>query len=205
MVTPIELAVLRLRRALSAADLCAPAPAVEQDAVVELEREISPWALPDDLKAFWSSFDPFSLPLHGPLEYTTPRGAREVWDILDDFGYPRNVAYVAFEQQEAIAIEVSESTAGGPLWMWYTVQGDFRFVAPDLPTWIDLQAEMLEEGDFQRTSTAKEQGVIEVARIDFERYRQRLAHRLGLTSVDQLPEVPEDPGGWPAHWVPGGT
>ena len=73
--------------------------------------------------------------------------------------------------------------------------------ARSLGEWIDLQSELLELGQWIKRPGGWRDDLLDVAEIDLDAYREALARRLEVTA-DELPIVPRQSGGWPAHWTP---
>jgi hypothetical protein len=193
----------RLQEALKKAGLRDPAPASNEAAIAAFNTALSPWRLPSGLVAYWSAVDGPTLPVR--IEFLEPQGpsaAIEFWEDMTELHQPMNVALLAYENQWCAAVQLdTDQAVGGTIWSWYLVDGGFDLLARSVGEWLDIQAELVEQGAFSIRGSGWREDLYDAAYIERDAYRARLARRLGLASADDIPTIGRDPAVWPAHWA----
>jgi hypothetical protein len=191
----------RLERDCVAAGLRVPARARSQrHSLSEVAARVLPWPLPEELATLWSRVDPQTIPVRVFIEPLDPFVALELAEVPGGDVEPANLLCVAYEAHDCLAVDIHPES-GGALWLWNLVDGDFDLFARSLGEWIDLQSELLELGHWIKRASGYRNELFDVAEIDLDAYREALARRLEVTT-DELPAVPRESDGWPAHWTP---
>jgi hypothetical protein len=203
VVPPVSDALPRLRGALADIGLRAPAPPDSKSAIAELAAAVSPWRLPPELVAFWSVVDGPTLPVRAYfLEPHGPKMALEFWREIDIYQQPMNLALLAYSSQWCAAVELdTEHAAGGTVWMWYMVDGDFHLWARSVGEWLDIQAEAVEQGAYTIKLDGWREDLYDAASISLDAYRELFAQRLGLSDAEQILTTGREPEDWPSHWA----
>jgi len=198
----IDRALDRLDDALRAAGLEPLAPALDPGSVDAVDRELAPYALPPELKRCWERVDLWKLKAHGSCLGPSPADARSALEIyrmnLEPgvrllYGPPLLFPIAADHVYQASIELVSEWGPGGSVFS----QGDeLRFEYASLTDVLDVYAELVEEGLFERSG--------DFASLSYEaeiaRRERRLRTSLRGDGYDPR-AVREDPVTWPAHWL----
>jgi len=198
----IDTAVGRLDAALRGVGL----PGLERPSGVTtieaIADEVSPYVLPAELRRFWEQVDPEPLPVVTFPMLRGPAHSLELLGGLRDLGQqpplapPPIVLPLDYSSHCYGAIELgSEWGDGGTIF-------EFEFdalpvVAYSLADRVDLVAELLAEGHFERVDV--------YVSIDHRVEQRRRSARLDAAGphplYGELHSIPPELESWPAHWL----
>jgi hypothetical protein len=195
----------RLDAALRGAGLEGLAPAQAAAGLEEIEREISPYVLPVDLRRFWerisfSSLRAYALSMPKPLDPGAALATHRsnlAPDLFLSYGPPL-LFPIASGEGARWSIELSSSAGdGGTV---FSHGGDlFRAEYPSFTDLLEVCAELLEEGRFM--PVPGEDGAAWLVPKDaHERQDARFDAVAGHPHRDAR-DVGRDPWGWPEHWL----
>jgi hypothetical protein len=198
----LDSALDRLDEALRLAGLEGLEPPGDVTALADLASAVYPYALPSQLRRFWERVDAeritvFAFPIVG-----SPAAAREHMRLLQDLGEPVPIVPppiflpVDYASHCYGVIELESAWAeGGMLFEWDF--DDVRVVARSLADRIDLLAELLSEGHFERG-----EGFVSLDhRAEQEKRLERLVASELHPLYGDLREIPTALESWPAHWL----
>src|SRR5262245_56807995 len=179
----IDAAIGRLDAALLDAGLPGLGPASDVSAIAAIRDEIAPYVLPDELRRFWVQVDPepvadYTFPmLRGPAHSRELlRGHREL-EAQTPIGMPPLLLPIDYASHCYGVIELgSEWSDGGTILEWEF--DAVPIVAHHLADRIDLLAELLAEGHFERGD--------DFVSLDHPSERERRAARLDAAAPHPL-------------------
>jgi hypothetical protein len=184
----------------------APAPVVPTDlsALSDLERTIAPLRVPGAVRRFWQRVAPETLGIDTYPRLHGPEFALESWLMSREFGDadPPALLQIAYESHDCMSAELDQpDVAGGALFEWNLVDGDFERRFNGLEDWLTYLTELLAAGRFSVDETLPRGRVVIVpSPEDWEvepRWRRPLpSHPLH----GQATHVGRDILQWPEHW-----
>lgn len=204
-IPDIDGAIDRLDAALRKAGLAPLEPATDAAVVDEIAEAIIPYGFPDDVARFWQrvAVDDEGFPIAGWRMgwLTAPASALETYRLNLDpqfamvFGPPL-LFPIARHSETQWSVELrSEWTPGGAV---FSHDDDMRVEYGSFAEMIDVYAELVEEGEFER-------GYEDRGRLSLDGERRKQQERSGATALRALYgdalRVSVDPVGWPAHWL----
>jgi hypothetical protein len=192
----VDRVIERLNDALSAAGFEPLSPAAGRDAVAEIQRAVAPFALPADLAHVWERCDFSSLTVSG---WTLPQPCSAAIALLTHrqnlsevpllFGPPL-LFPIARSSGDQWSIELaSRWSAGGAVVSQPTGMDAWRIEYATFTELLEVYAELLEEGRFERWDNGRGSFSLEDERAKQE---QRLE---GAREIGAAHEQ------WPAHWL----
>lgn len=205
---PLDDAVGRLAAAYRSAGL---PPIRRADAGIdrtlgEIQREIAPLRLPDELRQFWQLVDPLTITVAPYPHPTDARFALDSWKShRDEFPgmTPRLLFPVAYESHGFLFVELEDGRGhAGAILEWGYAGSPFYVRFGALRDYVDLLATMIELGEL----THHERETHSWVEFDPER-RWADAQTVRLANVQPLPrlgsvrEIDEDVRQWPEHWL----
>lgn len=204
---PLDEAVDRLVAAYRGAGLPRIRPARRgiDRVLADIQREIAPLRLPEELVRFWQLVDPATITVAPYPHPTTADFALHCWKSHRDElpgATPRLLFPVAYESHGFLLVELDDGRGGGAVLEWAYCGSPFRVRFAALSGYVNLLATMIELGEFARHRTETHAWV----EFDPER-RWEDAQAVRLTSVQPLPqlgltrEIDEDVRQWPEHWL----
>jgi hypothetical protein len=203
-ISLVDRTIDRLDHALRTAGFDGLAPATEATFLDELEKEIAPYSLPQDLRRFWERIEPSGLRVRGYSlpEPCGPRGALDTYRLNRDpaflpfYGPPLLLPIARISGDQWSVELVSAWGTGGTL---FSHDGEtMRIEYPSFTDLIDVYAELIEEDRFVRWDN----GYGSVSREDEQERRQaRLTASVAHPQYGETREFGGDPAGWPAHWL----
>jgi hypothetical protein len=197
----IDSAIDRLDEALRTVGLAGLEPPSVAP-VAEIADVVAPYALPPELRRFWEQVDAeriavFTFPmLRGAADaLELLRGLRELEDTAPSVPPPMLLP-VDYASHCYGMIELgSEWSEGGTMLEWGF--DEFPLVARSLADRIDVIAELLAEGRFERGD-----GFVS---LDHRAEQEKRLERLAASGPDpvygDLPTIPVELESWPAHWL----
>jgi hypothetical protein len=172
----------------------------------EIQREIAPLRLPDELLRFWRLVDPSSVTVAPYPHPTTADFALNSWQAhRDEFPgmTPRLLFPIAYESHGFLFVELEDGRGeAGTVLEWAYAGSPFyvRFAA--LRHYVDLLATMIEVGEFARHEHETHSW------IEFDPERRwpdaqtvRLTAAQPLSRLGSTREIDEDVRHWPEHWL----
>ena len=201
-VPDIDAAIGRLDAALRGAGLRGLKAPGDVTTIEAIADEVSPYVLPAELRRFWEQVDPepvavYTFPmLRGPTySLELLNGLREL-DADLPIGTPPLLLPIDYASHCHAVIELgSEWGDGGTIFEWEF--DAVAVVAHGLADRIDLLAELLAEGRFERGE--------DFVTLDHPVERDRRAARLDAAAPHPLygvlHAVPPELESWPAHWL----
>jgi len=205
---PVDDAVRRLADTYRDAGL-APIPPAPRDidrVLAEIQHEIAPLRLPDEVERFWRLVEPSAIQ---PAPFPQPCSAESTlgfWKQGRDEGWspwPKLLFPVGIDGWAHLVVELDDgSGASGALieGAFANFKYDVRF--PDLLSYLDLWSTMIELEEFRRQEIDGRTVVL----FDPD-HRWEGAQAVRLSAAQPLPrlgnirEIPDDdPRDWPLHW-----
>jgi hypothetical protein len=205
---PIDDAVRRLVGAYREAGLAEIGPAATgiEQVLAEIQREIAPLRLPDELVRFWQLVDPATISIAPYPHPTTAEFALDSWKShRDEFPgmTPRLLFPIAYESHGFLFVELDDGQGHpGAVLQWGYAGSPFYVRFATLSGYVDLLATMIELGEFKRHKTDTHFWV----EFDPEG-RWEDAQAVRLTAAQPLQrlgasrELDEDVRRWPEHWL----
>jgi hypothetical protein len=198
----IDAAIDSLDDALSSAGLPGLEPSTAASAVDQVAAAVAPHELPAELRRFWQRVDGeriavYTFPnLRGPttaLELL--RDLREL-EVMVPIAPPPILLPVDYASQCFGVIELGTVwSEGGTILEWG--MDDYPLVSRSVADWIEVLAELVSEGRFQRSG-----GYVS---LDYRAERERRLERLAASDPDpvygDLRVIPMELESWPAHWL----
>ena len=198
----VDSAIDRLDEALRAAGLTAVEPPSDVARIAELDEAVAPYAIPGELRRFWERVDAERVPvftfpmIRGPgaaLELL--RGLRELGQTVPLVPPPLLLPLDYASHCHGVIELASEWSEGGTILEWG--YDDFPLVARSVGDRIDVLAELLFEGRFERGD-----GFIS---LDHQAEQEKRRARLAASGPDRiygdLRAIPIALESWPAHWL----
>lgn len=205
---PVDDAVGRLFAAYRDAGLPPIRPAAgDVDRILtDIDREIAPLRMPDELVRFWQLVDPATISAAPYPHPTTAAFALDSWKShRDEFPgmTPRLLFPVAYESHGFLLVELEDGRAdAGAVLQWGYAGSPFYVRFPALSAYVDLLATMIELGEFTRHERDPHPW------IEFDPERRwedaqavRLAAAQPLPRLGRAREIDEDVRQWPEHWL----
>lgn len=206
-VTELDAALNRLSQSLHCAGLSdfrrPAATGFLEDAIVR----VAPLRLPRELRDFWASVDPLSLPLESVTTPLDQASALTLWqEARGGAAQPLTLLPLGYSQQMYLGIELeTASRASDGLYSWDAVDGGFELRYRTMADWIATICDLLDDGAFAVDRITTSEGQQNVAVLDWERERALADLRLRASVPEEAkPFVPRDPASWPEHWRAGG-
>ncbi|HLE99202.1 MAG TPA: hypothetical protein VI540_04840 [Gaiellaceae bacterium] len=203
--TDIDTAIDRLDEALRRAGLQPLAPARDTSALDEIAEAIAPWELPGDLRRFWGrvAVEPDAFPVSGwcmgsldpPERALSTHRLNFDPDVYMPFGPPFLFPIARHAETQWSAELASEWCEGGTV---FSCPVDIEIEYPSFADLIDVYAELLEEGEFERGYGGRATLSLEgERRKQEERFRAAWPHPLYC----DMRTIAKDSAEWPAHWL----
>jgi hypothetical protein len=174
--------------------------------LADIEREIAPLHLPEELVRFWQLVDPTTISVAPYPHPTTADFALDSWKMHRDESpgmTPRLLFPVAYESHGFLFVELDDGRGdAGAVLQWEYAGSPFSVLFPTLSGYLDLLATMIELGEFTRRERDEHSWV----EFDPER-RWPDAQAVRLRAAQPLPrlgdasEIDEDVRVWPEHWL----
>jgi len=178
-------------------------PSKAQKELRAIVEAVHPLRLPDDLLAFWSQVDVFSL---DPAPWPAPQSldfVLETWREHQDgtFAHPRLMLPFCYSSHAFTMVELhAAGDRGGTLFNWAYGGGEFDVSFPSVTAWVDLLATMIETGDFEGGSNwSGEWSGLDLGLWD-ELRNLRLALALPLPTYGATTNFSDVLHAWPEHW-----
>lgn len=190
--------------ALSRAGAPAPVAPTDRSVLSELEGAIAPLRVPGAVRRFWQRVAPETLGIDTYPGLHGPKFALESWLMSREFGDadPPALLQLAYESHQCMSVELDQpGVAGGALFEWNLVDGDFERRFNGLEEWLTYLTELLAAGRFSvQDALPRGRVVVLPSPEDWEvepRWRPPLpSHPLhGLAT-----HVGRDILEWPEHW-----
>jgi len=197
----VDSAIDRLDEALSTAGLAGLEPPSDVAPVVEIADAVAPYSVPPELRRFWERVDAdrvalFTFPMLGSptaaLELL--RGLRELGETVPSV--PPVLLPVDYASHCYGMVELgSEWSEGGTILEWGF--DDFPIVSHSLADRIDVLAELLVDGRFDRGD-----GFVSLDhRAEQEKRHERLDASGPHPVYGDLRTIPTQLESWPIHWL----
>ncbi|MEP6761014.1 MAG: hypothetical protein ABJA93_06580 [Sporichthyaceae bacterium] len=172
----------------------------------DIEREIAPLRLPEELVRFWQIVDPTTITVAPYPHLTTADFALHSWKSHRDEipgMTPRLLFPVAYESHEFLFVELEDGRGdAGAVLEWGYAGSSFYVRFPTLSGYLDLLATMIELGEFTRHERDED------AWVDFDPERRwpdaqgvRLRAAQPLSRLGDAREIDQDVRVWPEHWL----
>lgn len=204
----IDEAIDRLITAYESARLPPIRPADHRAAelLARIREEICPLQLPEQLETLWSRIDPASIsvaPYPAPMPIDI---ALHAWVThRNDFPglTPRLLFPFGYESRSYLLVELdAPNRPGGACLSWSYGGEPFRVRFPDLASYIDLLAAMIDQREFVRHyQDGSEWHQFDPDRLWDTYQAARLATMLPLPGFGHTIELDEDVARWPDHWL----
>ena len=206
--TRIDAAIDRLIAAYESAGL-PPIRAAEDDAgekLARIEAEIRPLRLPRQLDTFWRRVDPTSITVAPNPEPMSLDFALHSWISHRDDApgmTPALLFPVCYNSHCFMFVELDGLLAsGGACIVWGYGGCPFRVTFPDLSTYLDLVAEMIEQGELsQQQIEGRTYHHFDPDRRWDDRQAARLVAALPLSGFGDRIELEENVREWPERWL----
>ena len=197
----IDSAIDRLDEALRTAGLAGVDPANDVAAVAELADAVAPYVLPAELRRFWERIDAERVPVYTFPMVRGPATALDLLSGLRELGAvpsvpPPLLLPIDYASHCYGTIELgSKWNEGGTMLEWGF--DDLPLVSSSLADRIDVLAELLVEGSFERGD-----GFLPLDhRAEQEKRRERLTSSGPDPVYGEEHAIPSELESWPAHWL----
>lgn len=187
--------------ALSAVGAQRPSPPSALSQLEELEAAIAPMRLPSDVRRFWQRVDPATLRADTYPRLHGPDFALHCWRTGLAAYQPAALVQVAYSSHQCMSVELDiGEIAGGALFEWNLVDGDFHRRFNRLGEWLVCIAALIESGSFRRFDSSSGPWLLvsppELESAELDRPPAPEPHPVYGTAVS----VGRDILDWPAHW-----
>jgi hypothetical protein len=198
----VDSAVERLDEALRAAGTTGLEAPSDIASIADVVEEVTPYVLPPELRQFWERVDPESVHVRtfpmigGPATALAElRMARELATPVP-IGLPPILLPVDYASHCYGVVELASEWAEGGSLLEYAFD-DMPFVSHGVADWIELLAELLEEGSFELHDGWAELDHPAVLAKRLTRLEASGRHHV----YGDLREIPDQLQLWPAHWL----
>lgn len=196
-------ALARLSAAYAAAGIAPPSPAGDvDDDIDQIKRAIEPLTLPAQLEDFWRQVDPWTLTLMPWPEPVRPHRSLDLWqDFLRETKQAHRLFFpVCHQGADFLFVELEDGHAlGGACIFWAATWGSYELKAASLADYLDLVAQFIEAGEFERQDPAPPYFDPE------DRWDDAVAASMppprSVRGFEQDLRVEDEPGSWPEHWT----
>jgi hypothetical protein len=151
----LERALEALSDAMTAVGIPLWRPPESLDDLEELEAEIAPLRLPEDVRRFWTKVDAWTLPVSPHPTIVSPEAALVLWrQSRDEFRslQPLVLLEVGYESHVCMSVELDVGAIrGGALFEW-AVDHPFGFTRrfDGIADWLGYIADLLRQGLYRR-------------------------------------------------------
>ncbi|RKQ90385.1 hypothetical protein C8N24_0187 [Solirubrobacter pauli] len=179
-------------------------PPTSLEALQQLEAEIAPMRLPDQVRRLWTLVDAASLRVHTWPRIIPPSVALVNWrQTRDDFEgrVPLVLVDVGYENLQTMSIELDvDELPGGALFEWDVSGDEFTRRFNQLADWIDYVALLIRRGIFNRADRG-DGPVLEVPGYPLHEAEIAMRTVPGEHPVHgRALDVDTDSSSWPVHW-----
>jgi hypothetical protein len=190
-----------LRRAGAPASVAPP----NLSALHELEATIAPLRVPRAVQRFWQRIEPERLGVHTYPRLRGPELALRSWLKSRDelvAAEPTALLQIAYESHQCMSVELDQpGVAGGALFEWNVVDGDFERRFNGLETWLTYLSELLDAGRYSAEEALPRGRVVVVPGVDDWELEPSWRPSLPSHPLDGLAtHVGRDILEWPEHW-----
>jgi hypothetical protein len=171
----------------------------------ELEAELAPMRLPDEVREFWRRVDVQTLRAEPYPRFSTPEFALVSWRMArDEFAgaEPLALVQVGYESHECMSAELDvDGIEGGVLFQWCVSDvGGFARRFNSMADWVNHVAGLIGDGSYVRIENGQGHCLLVPPPEDI---RTELAERTGPPTHPRYGDtlnVSDDILDWPEHW-----
>jgi hypothetical protein len=194
----------RLREALASLGFTVAAGSDDAAAWEKLDSELTPLALPADLRQLLRRVDVARLPLRTYPAPATLDFALWSWREFRDGNYtfPAGLFPWCYESHNHLFVELDgPGIDGGAMFEWMFAGSDFKLRFHNAQDWLETALAVLEEGAFKRLDHAEFPALV----VDDKRWRELSAARLKAAEPHPIygrkNSFGEGPEAWPGRWA----
>ena len=198
-MTSIDEAIDRLDGALRSAGLDPLRPPEDTSAIGELEAEVAPFEVPDDVRRLWQRVDLLTISVESWLPPSRPQDCLSIYRIDAEFfplHGPRSLLPLAGHSDARRLVELDGDHGAGGAIFDVDIDNVFRLRYRGIADLIDVLAGLVEDGAFEH------RGGFTI--VDSELANARAAVQLAAAPHPVYGAHAEFPGkleAWPARWL----
>jgi hypothetical protein len=201
---PIDAAVDQLEDALRHAGLPPLEAALDAASLADVDEEVAPYELPEDVRRFWELVDPSSLAVRAFPDLIGPSAALKLHRAVVEHSAsvpdmpPPLLFPIGYASHVNLSVELGSAWGpGGTIFRWALDEDGFHIVYRTLADMLAVIAELVSEGGVEHNG-----GFVFLADGADEAKRLERLRRAGPHAVyGDAGEIPGTLEGWPAHWL----